>query len=100
MNKFRLFGLIALSSLTLGCASTAERHADSCGADCQKPCCTEQVACNHANSTFECSGCQPGKPCCADCAQKMAQMCPDCADKQAAGCPDCKDGNQCSTCAA
>ncbi len=99
MKKIALIGIAAVSALMVGCSSTQCRDGDNCGSDCKDACCMKE--CNHANSTFECPNCEPGKPCCADCAKKMAEMCPDCAAKKAAhACPDCKDGQACAKCQA
>ena len=81
-------------------AKACPTGAKACGADCTKPCCASKSACTHPNSTFECAKCEPGKPCCPDCASKAAASCPDCTAKAAHACPDCKDGVKCEKCAA
>lgn len=99
MKKIALIGIAAFSALMVGCSSTQCRDGDSCGTDCKDACCMK--ACDHANSTFTCPNCEPGKPCCADCAKKMAEMCPDCAAKKSAhACPGCADGKVCDKCKA
>jgi hypothetical protein len=93
-KKFALIGLVAASAMLIGCSSTQCRDGGTCGD--KEACCGTcggecgDKACNHANSTFECPNCEPGKPCCADCAKKMAEMCPDCASHAKTCGPDCK----------
>ncbi len=113
MNKFALIGLAAVSALMIGCSSTQCRDGGACadGAVCAGSCegqdgeccgkCKGEMACNHANSTFECHNaeCSADKPCCENCAKKYAESCADCK-AHAHACPDCKDGQKCAKCAA
>lgn len=99
MKRVVLFGAIALSALMVGCSSTQCRDDDSCGTECKDACCMTE--CSHENTAFTCPNCQPGKPCCDDCAKKAAEMCPDCAAKKSAkACTKCEDGVKCAKCAA
>ena len=99
MKKIALIGIAAVSALMVGCASTQCRDGDSCGGDCKDACCMTE--CNHENSTFECPNCEPGKPCCANCAKKMGEMCPDCAaNESASACTGCEEGKTCAKCQA
>lgn len=113
MKKFALIGIVALFAMMVGCSSTQCRDGGACadktacagscegkdGECCGK--CKGDMACAHANSTFECPNpdCSASSPCCANCAAKFAEMCPDCKG-HAHACPDCKDGQKCEKCAA
>jgi len=104
MNKFAFLGTVAISSLLIGCGSTQQRGIDkgmTAGADAKGECCT-QVACNHANTAYECPHCVDGEACCENCATKMAEMCPDCnkANMTAKACPGCESGEVCDKCKA
>lgn len=48
--------------------------------DCCGSCATDKQAnaCTHPNAMIDCPMCKKGKPCCAECAKKMAAACPDC----------------------
>ncbi len=104
MKRLVLLSALTLSALVMGCASTQTRESTAvCAGDCKDAC--PMKACDHANAALPCPNCQPGKPCCAKCAAKMAETCPDCIAKKTSGesahaCPDCKDGKMCAQCEA